>query len=166
MDRRGSANPTRLAVASILLGVLVVGGWSRAADPPAAEAENRLADDVVRWTAMLGSDRFDRRQAATRQLIGAGEEALPHLARAVYSEDLEVRYRAVYILQFAAQTKETSQEGARPQDVEAACRWRISRPLPNSPHGRAARSSSSRCLACSRRECVCDGRITSFNRYA
>src|SRR5689334_8882627 len=72
------------------------------APPPAPESSKpapetpRAGDaDVLRWIADLGSDDFRTREAASRHLAEAGENAREALeAAAKTSDSLEVRWRA------------------------------------------------------------------------
>ena len=57
-------------------------------------APQEHGDRIERLVALLGSEEFAEREAATEALAEAGAEALPALRRALTSDDVEVRRRA------------------------------------------------------------------------
>lgn len=68
-----------------------------AADAPlAADSPAKLlkGKSFEQWVALLGSDRFDEREEASKTLIAAEEAAVPTLKKALGSDDTEVRLRA------------------------------------------------------------------------
>ena len=69
---------------------------------PAARAEEAAAapaaDQIADWIEQLGAPQFARREAAAKNLLGAGRPALKPLAVAVKAGDLEVASRGVEIL--------------------------------------------------------------------
>ena len=56
------------------------------------------AEQVRQLVAELGDDRFSVREAATRELLGAGREAVDPLRQAAGGRDLEVTVRSVALL--------------------------------------------------------------------
>src|SRR5262249_1260038 len=86
--------PRNHALRLVLAGVAVL--WSAAAvrsDPVPTDAELR------RLVADLGSDHFEKREAATRQLSAADESVRPLLRQVLaQTEDVEVRRRLENIL--------------------------------------------------------------------
>ena len=55
-----------------------------------ASADDAPQTDVARLMAALSSSEFAVRQEATRELIKAGPEAIPHLVRAIQRGDADV----------------------------------------------------------------------------
>ena len=49
---------------------------------------------LEQWAALLGADKFEQREEASRALFVAGDRALPVLKTASNSEDGEVSSRA------------------------------------------------------------------------
>jgi hypothetical protein len=54
---------------------------------------------VQQWISQLGAADYRAREEAVRQLSAAGGEAIKPLIKAAHSDDLEVSYRAVRVLQ-------------------------------------------------------------------
>lgn len=50
------------------------------------------------WIKDLGNDKYQIRELATRDLINAGEDALPLVSKAKKNDDAEVRQRAIYVV--------------------------------------------------------------------
>src|SRR5262245_13738995 len=67
-----------------LLALFLLLPIARAADPPPMIS-------VPRLLALLGSDDYEEREAAGRQLVQLGDAALPALDEAAQSTDAEVR---------------------------------------------------------------------------
>ncbi|MBI4612398.1 MAG: PDZ domain-containing protein [Planctomycetes bacterium] len=65
---------------------------------PVARADEGDGDRVAALVAALGSEEFDAREAAARELETLAAEAVPHLKAALSHEDPEVRWRAERIL--------------------------------------------------------------------
>ena len=65
--------------------------------PPGDTEEARFSGKVEQWIKDLGSDSFEKREAATRALINLEEEP-PGLRKMLKSPDLEIRRRAANIL--------------------------------------------------------------------
>jgi hypothetical protein len=82
-----------LLVAAGVVAVLGSGWLLRAGEPPPA------GDEIDRLIAQLGSDSFQVREAATRQLQQR-EDAIPALRRALQSPEPEIARRAESILAF------------------------------------------------------------------
>ena len=62
---------------------------------PAEESTLQLSDaEIADLVAKLGSQQFNEREAATRQLQKVGQAALPQLREATQSKDREIRIRA------------------------------------------------------------------------
>src|SRR4051794_12830928 len=83
---------SRLLWASSLLLLLGLAAWARPQqeEPP----------DIAALLARLGSESFDERQDAERQLDALGEDALPTLRQAADdSDDPEVRHRAAGLVE-------------------------------------------------------------------
>src|SRR5262245_29539051 len=55
--------------------------------------------DIARLVRQIGSADYSAREAATRELVAAGPQAIPLLAEAAAGDDLETAYRAVRVLQ-------------------------------------------------------------------
>lgn len=55
--------------------------------------------DIVRLVRQIGAADYAAREAATRELLAAGPQAIPLLAEAAAGDDLETAYRAVRVLQ-------------------------------------------------------------------
>jgi hypothetical protein len=80
-----------------LLAAALALGWSAptpAADPPKADAET-----IAKLIKQLGSDDFEAREKATKELEVIGTPALEALREAAKSGDPEVKLRATSILQ-------------------------------------------------------------------
>jgi tetratricopeptide (TPR) repeat protein len=84
-----------LCLSSILCS-LVAAAWG--ADAKAAPTPKPTAEQIARWVGQLGDNEFRLREAASRQLWGAGELAEAALREAARSEDIEVARRAKEIL--------------------------------------------------------------------
>jgi hypothetical protein len=88
--------------------VVVLGGVSAAialepADPPAgeispADSADASAKQIAEWVRRLGAESFQDRDEATRELIGAGREAIEPVVKAAESGSLEVAARCLTIL--------------------------------------------------------------------
>jgi len=55
--------------------------------------------DIARLVRQIGAADYSAREAATRELVAAGPQAIPLLAEAAAGDDLETAYRAVRVLQ-------------------------------------------------------------------
>jgi hypothetical protein len=55
--------------------------------------------DIARLVRQIGAADYAAREAATRELVAAGPQAIPLLAEAAAGDDLETAYRAVRVLQ-------------------------------------------------------------------
>jgi len=66
------------------------------AEEPVAPAPS--AEQLEQWARDLGSDDFQEREEAQKNLAAAGEAAVPALKRAAKSDDPEVRLRAERLL--------------------------------------------------------------------
>jgi hypothetical protein len=55
--------------------------------------------DLARLIRQIGAADYSAREAATRELVAAGPQAIPLLAEAAAGDDLETAYRAVRVLQ-------------------------------------------------------------------
>lgn len=64
---------------------------------PAVAAEP-AAGDIALWVRQLGAPQYARREAASRDLAGAGLPAIDALAEAIRTGDLEVSYRGVEVV--------------------------------------------------------------------
>jgi hypothetical protein len=82
----------RFVSPSGLVAVLLLGQAPAAAPPRSQSAE------INRLIAQLASGSFREREEASKGLEAIGEPALPALARAAGSTDLEVRRRALWLL--------------------------------------------------------------------
>ncbi len=67
-----------------------------AADSPPADVLK--SKTIEQWIALLGSDRFDKREEASQVLVAAEEAAIPSLKKALDSSDTEIRLRAARAL--------------------------------------------------------------------
>lgn len=85
MELRGRSRVPPAVVTAWLTGISAVTG----AEPAASE--------VAGWVAHLAADQFAQREAAARNLVGAGRIAAPAVAQAAADRDLEVASRAVEI---------------------------------------------------------------------
>jgi Leucine-rich repeat (LRR) protein len=89
------------AFAAHLLALPHRAGWSEsvasAQSPPTDEA------GIAAVIARLGDNNFGVRESATFDLLDAGPQAIPAIARAACSEDAEVRMRAMNVLLAFAQ---------------------------------------------------------------
>jgi hypothetical protein len=83
---------SRFASAPALIVAVLLGAAPAVAPPPSQTA------DIALLVERLGSGDFRQREEASRALEALGEPALPALARAAGSPDLEVRRRAVHLL--------------------------------------------------------------------
>lgn len=73
-----------------VVGVAAPLGLAAAAPP--------TADQIATWIEQLGSPQFARREAASKQLLAAGQPAIGPLAAAIRAGDLEVASRGIEIL--------------------------------------------------------------------
>jgi uncharacterized protein (TIGR03067 family) len=64
----------------------------------AADADKEKAERIARLIVQLGDDSFDKRAAATKELIAIGEPARPALRKATANVDLEISRRARHVL--------------------------------------------------------------------
>jgi PDZ domain len=79
-------------------------GDDSASPAPAARVDSNShqaisSPDTSRWIAELGSADYRAREAATQQLIAAGPQVIQPVAKAAQTEDLEVAYRCISVLQ-------------------------------------------------------------------
>jgi len=63
--------------------------------PPPLTADQQAG--IGKWLKELGSDRFNTRRLATRDLVNAGPAVLPHVQKLENSSDPEVRLRVAFI---------------------------------------------------------------------
>jgi HEAT repeat protein len=80
---------------AIILGVAALSPASQAAEPKSGASQK----EIGRLIDKLGSERFEDREQATRQLGEAGKAALPSLKEAARSPDAEVRRRAQQLVE-------------------------------------------------------------------
>ncbi len=66
---------------------------------PKANSSKLSAEAIQRLIADLGSEDYRTRESATRQLTARGPDAIDALCKAAQTDDLEVSYRAVRILE-------------------------------------------------------------------
>ncbi len=84
---------------TMLLGAVVVLDGSAAAQPSsAASGDFERLERIARWLEDLDSERFVVRNAAARELLDAGEVAIPLLAAQLNQESVEANWRALQIL--------------------------------------------------------------------
>ncbi len=107
-----------LSISAVLVSLFL----SSAAWPDDQDAQvnsrNKAAhpsqEQVKQWIALLDSDDFTEREAATEQLAAAGIAALGELEQAARSENLEIAWRAVEAIGKMLNSKDTAQfEAAR-----------------------------------------------------
>lgn len=89
-----------LAVAFFASSVAINSASLLAAEPlkpiEADEQERAAIESLIR---QLGDDSYEKREAAGEALLAMGLKALPFVARAVRSDDFEIRYRSEQIRQ-------------------------------------------------------------------
>src|SRR5262245_60184930 len=74
-----------------------LGGAGNRIEPSGAPAS--APSDIARLVRQIGAADYAAREAATRELVAAGPQAIPLLAEAAAGDDLETAYRAVRVLQ-------------------------------------------------------------------
>ncbi|HKI35124.1 MAG TPA: HEAT repeat domain-containing protein [Gemmataceae bacterium] len=96
----------------ILLMAAGIGtGWATAGEPVAAKkaAQKSVAEQAARLVVELGSDDFDVRERAVRQLEALGPAAGPTLQKAVANSDPEVRRLALQVAEKIARKMEAAE---------------------------------------------------------
>ena len=101
----------------ILLVALVAG--TEPQTKPATPKENVSEVELSRLVEQLGSESYQEREAATRDLAALGERALPALKKAAASKDPEVRWRA-------SKVAKPVEEEVRRRQIEAIKTSRLS----------------------------------------
>jgi hypothetical protein len=94
----------------LLLPILVVGlgvGLLTALPSPAAESA-ATAEKISKLIEQMGSNEFDDRENAQKQLDAIGEPALEALKKAMSNEDTEIRRRAEELVKVIEQRTESS----------------------------------------------------------
>jgi hypothetical protein len=107
----------------LLLAAGIGTGWAAAGDPPGARkvAPNSVTEQAARLVAQLGSDDFDARETAARQLEALGPAVGPALQKAIASHDPEVRRLAVQVAERIARKMEAA-EVLEPKRLRVAYR--------------------------------------------
>ena len=109
------------AFAGLLIALTAV-TQTRAQEEAAVNATARLETSRRRqielWIAQLDDDRYDVREAATRNLMNAGQAAIPLLEPIVRHPSPEVRFRADAVLKALAQVPLSRLQ----QEMEEFCR--------------------------------------------
>jgi hypothetical protein len=80
------------------LAVLLSLGFALLEEALAVAPPRSLPEEIARLVGQLGSSEYRERQEASKELEAIGAPALPALARAAESKDLEVRLRAKRLL--------------------------------------------------------------------
>src|SRR5437764_14251731 len=75
---------------------------------PGEPARDADAERLAGLVKQLGADTFAERDAATRELVAAGEKALPALRGAAAGRDAEARRRARAVIRAIIQASRTS----------------------------------------------------------
>jgi hypothetical protein len=88
--------------------------WSQSPDQQVADATS--SEDLQKYIAQLTDRSYQTRQSAARQLLSAGEAAVPLLVEAIQGGDLELVDRASLILQDLA-TLETPVDDGKAWDA-------------------------------------------------
>jgi uncharacterized protein (TIGR03067 family) len=87
-----------MRVYAILAAVAVLIPTAEAANLRAGPGKDTEAERIARLVKQLGDDDFAKREAASKELDGIGEPALPALRKAASNDDPEIRLRAERIL--------------------------------------------------------------------
>jgi len=77
-----------------------LGGAGARIEPSSGSASS--PSDIARLVRQIGAADYAAREAATRELVAAGPQAIPLLVEAAAGDDLETAYRAVRVLQSLA----------------------------------------------------------------
>ncbi len=95
----------------LLLAAGIGTGWAVAGDPPAKRmsAQQAMAEQAARLIADLGSDDFETRERAARQLKEMGPAVAPALRKAAASSDPEVRRLALDVAEHLARKLEAAE---------------------------------------------------------
>jgi len=96
----------------LLLAAGIGTGWAVAADPPSPKRvapQKAIAEQAARLVAELGSDDFDTRERAVRELEALGPAVGPALQKATTSSDPEVRRLALQVAGKIARQMETAE---------------------------------------------------------
>ncbi len=80
---------------AVVIAVAAIAAAIRAEEPKSGAPEK----EMKRLIDQLGSERFQDREQATRQLAQLGKSALPGLKEATQSPDAEVRRRAQQLVE-------------------------------------------------------------------
>ncbi len=95
----------------LLLAAGIGTGWAAAGEQPEARKATRkgVAEQATRLVAELGSDDYDARQRAVRELEALGPAVGPALQKAVLNPDPEVRRLALQVAEHIARRAETAE---------------------------------------------------------
>jgi hypothetical protein len=95
----------------LLLAAGMGTGWAAAGEPVAKRqsAQQAVAEQAARLIAELGSDDFETRERAARQLEALGPAAAPSLRKAAASTDPEVRRLALQVAERLARKMEAAE---------------------------------------------------------
>jgi hypothetical protein len=106
----------------LLLAAAIGTGWAAAGEPAKRQsAQQAAAEQVARLIAELGSDDFETRESAARQLEAFGPAAAPALRKAAGSSDHEVRRLALQVAEKLARKMEAA-EALEPKRFRLAFR--------------------------------------------
>ena len=106
-EEHGAMDWQRCIMTGVLLAALAASDFTWAVPPVSVNPDEtgQLVVDgsgpspLLKWTALLSSQRFADRQNATRNLLRARQEAIPFLKEAATSRHSETIWRAVTILE-------------------------------------------------------------------
>jgi hypothetical protein len=95
----------------LLMAAGIGTGWAAAGEPVAKRqsAQQAVAEQAARLIADLGSDDFETRERAVRQLEEMGPAVAPALRKATTSDDPEVRRLAIQVAERLARKMEAAE---------------------------------------------------------